>query len=74
MMANTAEVLMDPAFLKRPRGRPKGSKCKRKGKYKGKYTDDEKLGILEEVRRSKSVQLVAEKYAIQNSLIRYWAR
>ncbi|EAR93699.1 transposase (macronuclear) [Tetrahymena thermophila SB210] len=69
-----ADVLMDPAFLKRPRGRPKGSKCKRKGKYKGKYTDEEKLQILSEVGKSKSVQVIAEKYSIQNSLIRYWAR
>lgn len=52
---NAVEVLMDPAFLKRPRGRPKGSKCKRKGKFKGKYTDEEKLSILQEVGRSKSV-------------------
>ncbi|KAL4475152.1 hypothetical protein ABPG74_001848 [Tetrahymena malaccensis] len=70
----SADVFMDPAFLKRPRGRPKGSKCKRKGKYKGKFTDEQKLQILSEVGKSKSVQVIAEKYSIQNSLIRYWAR
>ena len=37
-LVDSREAFLDPAFLKRPRGRPKGSKCKRKGKLKSKYT------------------------------------